>query len=214
MTDMKKKGILYDLDGTIISTTYLHEQAWRVAADQLGLSVTPDFLSQQKGLPGDTAAALLPDIQKNLISQCVAIKEQYVLTHVSEVALYEGFVSTVQKLLQQGHIVGICTSALRVFTAEVFKRHSFLQQLEKQIITREMYQKGKPDPEPLMLAMKTLEIYPQETVYIGDAYSDYCAAQNASCLFIYFCPDLAHRDTQIPTSVITIQNHSEVLAHV
>lgn len=44
----------------------------------------------------------------------------------------------------------------------------------------------KPDPEPLLLATKRLEVKPMETVYIGDTESDRQAAHTARMHFIHY----------------------------
>lgn len=44
----------------------------------------------------------------------------------------------------------------------------------------------KPDPEPLLFACKSLQIKPEEAVYIGDAESDFLAAKAAGMKFILF----------------------------
>jgi HAD superfamily hydrolase (TIGR01509 family) len=48
------------------------------------------------------------------------------------------------------------------------------------------YQKPKPDPEPLKLALKKLNLDPQEAIYIGDSQDDLHAAQAAQIKFIAF----------------------------
>ena len=46
-------------------------------------------------------------------------------------------------------------------------------------------QKHKPDPEPLLICLERLGCQPEDTIYIGDAASDYLAAQNAHVAFGY-----------------------------
>ena len=48
------------------------------------------------------------------------------------------------------------------------------------------YQKPKPDPEPLFVAIGKLQIKPEEAVYIGDRESDLLAAKAAGMKFVGF----------------------------
>jgi len=48
------------------------------------------------------------------------------------------------------------------------------------------YQKPKPDPESLLMALKKLQVKANETVYIGDRESDLLAAKAAGTYFITF----------------------------
>lgn len=43
----------------------------------------------------------------------------------------------------------------------------------------------KPDPEPLLLCLKRLNMHPEDVIYIGDARSDALAAKNAGIDFGY-----------------------------
>jgi phosphoglycolate phosphatase-like HAD superfamily hydrolase len=47
------------------------------------------------------------------------------------------------------------------------------------IVSFETTRKHKPNPEPLFYAIDQLAVKPEETVYVGDAISDYECARNA-----------------------------------
>ena len=47
------------------------------------------------------------------------------------------------------------------------------------IVSFETTRKHKPDAEPLLHAINKLDAKPEETVYVGDAMSDYECAKNA-----------------------------------
>ena len=42
-------GILFDMDGVLFDTERLAKKGWQLAAEQLGLEVTEDFLSRLRG---------------------------------------------------------------------------------------------------------------------------------------------------------------------
>ena len=52
------------------------------------------------------------------------------------------------------------------------------------IITQELTEKHKPNPEPLLLACQKLNIKPEEAVYVGDRIIDFETAKNAGMDFI------------------------------
>lgn len=54
----------------------------------------------------------------------------------------------------------------------------------KVVISYEDTNNHKPDPEPLLLAVKKLHIKPNEAIYVGDSESDIVAAKNAGMDFI------------------------------
>lgn len=62
------------------------------------------------------------------------------------------------------------------------------------VVTREDTKKHKPNPEPLLLACKKLEIEPEEAIYVGDTIIDYQAAKNAGMNFIGFISGSASKE--------------------
>ena len=54
------------------------------------------------------------------------------------------------------------------------------------LMTAEKYSKPKPNPEPLLLALKKLNLKPDQVVYIGDTQIDADAAKAAGITFIHY----------------------------
>ena len=50
------KGLIFDMDGTLIHSGAVHEQAWRNTLEHFGLPIDPDFMRRMAGMP--TAATL------------------------------------------------------------------------------------------------------------------------------------------------------------
>ncbi len=75
----------------------------------------------------------------------------------------------------------------------------------------EMYKESKPSPKPLNVTMEKMGLTNSQVYYVGDAVSDYKTTLNARVGFIYFCPNLAERDSRIPVSIPTISSHEEIL---
>lgn len=205
------KGIIYDLDGTIISTTELHEKAWIAAGEIVGINIPKDFLSNQKGMTNEAAAKLLiPDDEEKLKS-FVKEKEKYVVENVEKVNLFDGFEEIYKYFLSNNIKVWICTSAPKVFFEKVCNGIPFLSQFKNNTVWREMYINGKPDPEPILQTIAKMGLADKETVYVGDAYSDYLSATNAGCTFIYFYNDEKNRDSRIPIKTPKISRHEELI---
>lgn len=203
-------GIAYDLDGTITDTASLHEKAWVRAADDLGVSLTPDFLLDQKGLTGEEAARLVCEDEIAALRYSDT-KREYVGEMFQEITIYEGFFETADKLRAQNRKVWICTSAPKSFIERIFAYEPRFRPFFDCTVYREMYANGKPDPEPLKLAFSRMHLAEAHCVYVGDAYSDYMAAQNAGCKFVYFCDPETARDAKIPADTYSIAMHSQLL---
>lgn len=89
------------------------------------------------------------------------------------------------ELLSRNYVLGIMTSRIRnsIFEPLVMKE---IEKYFKITVSFEDTIKHKPDPEPLLLIIKKLNIKPEEIVYIGDAETDSQAAKSAGVKFIFF----------------------------
>jgi len=206
------KACIYDLDGTIVDTEQFHDKGWIHACGHYNITPTTEMLMAVKGLSGDDAARLmLPPEKKHLFRELRDAKAVYVLDHLDEIHFLPGFPETYEELSARNITVGICTSSRKPFIDAYLAKLPLLRSFEGKIIHQEMYTKGKPAAEPLLLAMQMLGRFsPAESLYIGDTYADYQSATNAGLNFFYF-RSASFDDQRIPPTVPRLSDHRELL---
>lgn len=206
------KGIIYDLDGTIISTIKLHESAWLYAGRKFNITISREMLLNQSGISNEAAAKMmLPNNKKHLAKKFIAAKVKYVMENTNQVVLFPSIIKTISQLFKSGYKVWICTSAPKNFVIKILDNFSELRKLLRHnIIWRKMYKREKPSPDVLNLVIKKMNLAKSQVCYIGDAFSDYKTAIRAKVKFIYFCPNLKKRDSRISKSIPTISSHKHV----
>lgn len=208
-----KKGVIYDLDGTIIITTDLHDEGWLEAGRCLNIPIPEEFLLNQKGKTEEAAAReLLGKRFDEHGKTMIQIKQAYAINNCATATLFEGFLDTYRKLTENGIKAWICTSASKGFVSSVFKTLPQLQDLANKTVFREMYKEGKPNPEPVLLTAKLMGLPVEECVYVGDAYNDYLAATRAGSEFAYACRSQTDKDPRIPTAIPVISDHTQILS--
>lgn len=99
----------------------------------------------------------------------------------------ENYERVIEKLNNK-YILAIVTSRIR---GGIFKLPQLakFENYFKTVVYYEDTQKHKPDPQPLLLAVKRLGIKPNEAVYIGDALTDIQAAKAAGMKIIIYSKD-------------------------
>lgn len=114
----------------------------------------------------------------------------------------EGYEQVIRKLHKK-YSLGIVTSRIHngIFTIPQLKQYKDYFQVA---ISFEDTEKHKPDPEPLFLAAKKLNIDPGEIIYIGDALSDVQAAKSAHMKVI------AYSKKNIPGADINTSNFNKI----
>jgi len=205
------KGIIYDLDGTIISTIKLHESAWLHAGRKFNITISREMLLNQRGISDEVAAEMmLPENKKHLLKSFINTKQKNARGNANKIKLFPGIIETINQLLEREYKVWIVTSSPRIFVKRVLNFLKSLKKVQNNIIWREMYRNEKPSPEILNLAIKKMRLKNSEVYYIGDAFSDYKTARRAKVKFIYFCPNLKKKDSRISKSIPIISSHKNV----
>lgn len=95
-----------------------------------------------------------------------------------------GMEETVQ-VLSKTYDLGIVTGRLHEFIDRMPQLKP-LMSCFKSVVGFDDTKEHKPDPEPLLLACKQLNVDPSETVYIGDAASDVECARKAGAKVVVF----------------------------
>ena len=92
---------------------------------------------------------------------------------------FDGIPELLLELRRRGHQLGIVT-AKRVATVELaFARLPFLRELTDVLVGAEDTERHKPDPDPVLEALRRLGASPEEAVYVGDSPFDIRAGKAA-----------------------------------
>ncbi len=208
---MKMKGIIFDLDETIISSGKLHKSGWIYVGQKFGISITEEMLFNQRGMSDESASLMmLPDNKRYLLEEFKSAKQKYVVENINQITIFPGAIETIDWLIKKGHKVWICTSASKDFVKKVLSVLGGLKKIEDNIVWREMYEQKKPAPDALNLTIKKMDLTNLQVCYVGDALIDYKTSVGAKVKFIYFCPNLKERDLRIPKSIPVIFSHEEI----
>jgi beta-phosphoglucomutase family hydrolase len=67
------KGLIFDLDGTLVDSMPLHFEGWKKACDKFGAHIDPEFLRFHTGSPGWAIAAAI--IEKSGLNGSITIDQ-------------------------------------------------------------------------------------------------------------------------------------------
>jgi len=211
-----KTSVIYDLDGTIADTERFHLEAWAVTAEKYSLLIPPSdiHLSSLGTSTLSTLRVLFPDLEESLREEIASFKFATLTSLIenSKVELMPGFYETWKSLPALGLNIGICTAARAANVLALEKSGGqigeILTSLGGEIVSKEMCEKGKPCPDPLLLAIKLAGAKrTEEVVYVGDAPADRECARRAGVEYVHFGTVTHSHSSSSPV----IQDHRELL---
>jgi len=127
--------------------------------------------------------------------------------------LAQGAREVLQALKNMGKRIAIFTN--RSTSMKAILEYFNLTSLFDYVVTALDVAKPKPDPEGLFLILKVLDMYPEETLFLGDSTLDQQASQSAGVPFAAFqCPDL-DADYNIDTfeQILLLQPYKKGIYH-
>lgn len=178
--------ILFDLDGTLIDSTQLILSSFRhTMRKHLGRQLPDDAWLSSMGRPLRTQlrdfARDSADLQAMLDTYTTHNDEH----HDAAVAPFPGVREVVEALSERGHPLGIVTSKRREFALRGLRVAGLPVEEFGAIVTADDVDRHKPDPEPLLVALRQLDCAtPETTMYVGDSPFDMAAARAAGVISV------------------------------
>lgn len=176
------RGVLFDLDGTLLDTALDLVLACNTAAVEFGLSPLPLAALKPKvshGAPAMLARLLEANQQEAdfdaLHERMLNLYEENIAVHTR---LFAGMEAVLDEVEQRGLGWGIVTNKHRRFTDPLLQSLG-LHTRTGCAVSGDTFAHSKPHPLPMLEASRMIGIEPAACVYIGDARRDIEAGQNA-----------------------------------
>ncbi|EHU2144181.1 HAD family hydrolase [Acinetobacter baumannii] len=195
------KAVLFDLDGTLIDTAAdfirIIQQMCRDARRPV---VEADLIRTQVS-EGARAMVKLVYPELDVTNPIILAHRQNFLdlygnNIVVDTDLFEGMYPLLEELEAQQIPWGIVTNKPRGLSESLLEKLNLTERCAV-LVCPEDVSKTKPDPEPMYLAAKQLNIPANEIIYVGDHPRDIDAGRNAdmyTILAAYGYLPIEHRD--------------------
>jgi len=185
--DYMIKAVIFDIDGVLLDSFETHLKFFQNLMVHFGYDPPTreeyvevfhlTLIDAIKNLTGST-----DDKELDKIFQVGRKREVPYPTHLLNTP--EG-TEDVLKKMSQNYSLGIVTSRVKenVYTLPQLAK---IQKYFQATVSFDDTIKHKPDPEPLLLAARKLNVKPEESVYIGDVKNDVVAARAAGMKVIVY----------------------------
>ena len=172
LVSVRTKGILFDMDGVLISSIGSVERCWRRWAEMYDIPNAAEYVVPHGVRAIDTVKALRPDIDPQEGLRAI---EDMEIEDVSDLRVLPGARALLAGLPpERWAIVTSCTHRLMLARLKAAGLT-----LPERIISGDMVERGKPDPEPYRRGAELLGLRPEECVVVEDAPSGVGAGKAA-----------------------------------
>lgn len=174
------RGLLLDLDGTLIDSEHTHLAAYRRMFKAKGWQVAEAELDIFKGRPGPEVFQNEPGPWRGLDPETLGLEARsYVDIQRDPPRIFAG----ARKIMQLNVPKCLVTSAWRTWA--ILASQMLHSPADLKIITQEDISNGKPHPEPYLLGAATLNLSASSCIVIEDTVSGICSARRAGVGKIY-----------------------------
>ena len=187
------RAVVFDLDGTLIDSAPDVARSLNIVLTEHGRNTVG--LEQVRGFIGDGAAKLLErglaatggGTAAEVRAATARFLEAYEAEPAGLTRPYPGVVATLERLLNQGIRLGICTNKAAGATRAVLAALA-LDQYFGAVIAGDTLPVRKPDPAPLRAALDRLGAGAGEAVMVGDNEHDAAtaAAAGVPCILVTY----------------------------
>ena len=214
------KAVLFDLDGTLIDTAADFIRIIQAMCKEEGRDIVAADLIRTQVSEGARAMVKLvyPELDVN-DPIFLAHRQRFLDIYGADIAvdtnLFEGMYPLLQELEEQHIPWGIVTNKPRWLSEALLNALNLTDRCAVLVCPEDVAQ-TKPDPEPMFLAAKNINIAAEDCIYVGDHPRDIDAGRAANMFTIlaaYGYLPLKHKDDLTAWQADCIVNDVSELHH-
>ncbi|MFW6065697.1 MAG: beta-phosphoglucomutase, partial [Planctomycetota bacterium] len=197
------EGVIFDLDGVLVSTDRLHYQAWKELADELGLEFDDEVNHRLRGVSRDESLRIIyrhngltPPDAETLAEQCTRKNARYreLVAAMTAEDILPGAIELLTALRAEGIRTAVASASKN--TPLVLERTGLAEYLDA-VADGNCVLKGKPEGEGMTIAAQRMRVLPWACVGVEDAASGIEAIHNAGMPAAGIGPQAGDADLQV-----------------
>lgn len=186
---MTLKGMIFDIDGTLVDTNRAHVEAWRRAFERMGYNVPVERIIPQIGKGGDqlVPSVLGEEVEKRQGDGLRRVqKEEFLaIAATQRFRVFPGTEEIFPALRARGIRTALATSSDdKHLDATLASAGVDLRRLADVVVTKTEGEASKPAPDLVVDAVEKLGLSATECAMVGDTIYDGQACTRAGVVFL------------------------------
>jgi len=213
------KGIIFDLDGVLVSTDELHYLAWKKLAEELGITnFTREDNERQRGVSRMASLEVVLEKSDKIYTEEEKIelaerKNEYYkesLAFLDDSATLEGVKDALSVLKKKNLLLAVGSASKN---APAILEQTGIMPYMNQISCGLDTTRSKPDPEVFQIAAQRLQLKPEECLVVEDSAAGVEAAKRGGMRSLGVGPFHSTLGADFEAEGLgSVENWSEVLA--
>lgn len=204
------KGIVFDLDGTLVNTAKVLAEAWTKAF--LAENINVDFNEIYKNTRGISSKEIIRKYRDNSNKEDMERiknkrREDFLsIIKVGSSILYPETAEVLSKLRAMGVKTAIGTGMSMDLLPSVIKMTGLNESVDA-VVSSDDVDKGKPFPDIFLEAFKRIGVIPTEGMVVGDSINDIVPGKKIGSVTVF----ISREHEKLEMSDININNLKEIL---
>jgi HAD superfamily hydrolase (TIGR01509 family) len=170
-----RPGVLFDVDGTLIDTNYLHTLAWSRALRDAGEWAPMNAIHRLVGMGGDQ---LLPELLGRTNEEAEKLRADHYRPLMTEARVFPGAADLLRRCHEAGLVVVLASSSPKDELQDLRKLIDAEDAIDA-ATTADDAEQSKPEPDIFLAAIERAGVDPERALVVGDSIWDVQAARRA-----------------------------------
>ena len=175
------RGIIFDVDGTLIDSNDAHARAWVEAGEELGYGIEYGEVRRLIGMGGDRVMPMVAGVEEDSeAGQALATRrgEIFRRRHLPGLEAFPGVRDLVQRLKDDGFAVVVASSASEDDLGLLLEKAGVADLIESATSSDDA-EESKPEPDIIEAAVSRAGLPRERLIMVGDTPYDVEAARRA-----------------------------------
>ena len=211
----KRPAVLFDVDGTLVDSNYLHIYAWMRAFDAEGVRTDAWRIHRCIGMDGSTLVRTLSgDAGQDVVDRLKERHSEYYQESSHLLAPLPGARDLIRRIADLGLQVVLATSAPGD-ELEKLRKVLDCDDVISEITSSEDVDTAKPQPDIVQVALQRAGVDVHDAVFVGDAVWDCEAARRARLTSIGVLSGGVSRGELTEAGAVAVfEDPADLLAHL